>query len=447
MTGNQRPVRIRDPIHGTIQLTRDELAVVDHPAFQRLRLIKQLGLADLAFPGATHTRYSHGLGTMHIASRMFDALNKGLPLPPEEEHRLRTTVRLAAIFHDIGHAPLSHTTERFMPRAKSLDLGEWFSGDANRIANHEDYTLKIVTDSDVTGVVHERFADHGVRPEDVAFLVAGRAPTDAIRSRFVVGGRDWFPALRQCVSSELDADRMDYLLRDSYFAGVPYGRYDHEWLLENILPVEQAAAVYLGLGARASFGFEDYLLSRYHMFMSVYFHHIPIGYEVMLGRFFETGDRELELPADIDAYLACDDVFLHSLLRSSKNEWAQRIVHRRAFRMVLESREVVGEFVPSASETGPLPGPETVADALERAGIRAIVHRVKGRLSKYFSATSSQPPTAAEHDLFIVDEGHAFPVATYAPLYRRYSGAIHLTRVYTDPDRFADARRIVDGLR
>ncbi|MCP5045189.1 MAG: hypothetical protein GY944_29530, partial [bacterium] len=84
----------------------------------------------------------------------------------------------------------------------------------------------------------------------------------------------------------------------------------------------------------------------------------------------------------------------------------------------------------------------------DQAGIRAIVHRVKGQLSKYFSASASQPPSSVpEHELYMVDEGHAFPIATYAPLYRRYSGAIHLTRVYADPDRFADARRVLDGLR
>ncbi|MEQ8274769.1 MAG: HD domain-containing protein [Deltaproteobacteria bacterium] len=438
-------VRIRDPIHGTIQLSRDEIALVDHRAFQRLRMIKQLGFADLAFPGATHTRYAHGLGTMHIASRMFDVLSKDYALDDADRRRLEKTVRLAAIFHDLGHAPLSHTTERFMPPAGSLGLGDWFFGPRERIANHEDYTLKIVTDSPLTALLERHAAPHGVHPTDIALLVAGRAPNDAIRRRFVVNGVDWFPALRQCVSSELDADRMDYLLRDSYFAGVPYGRYDHEWLLENLLPVEQNGAVSLGLNARASFGFEDYLLSRYHMFMSVYFHHVAIGYEVMLEQYHDTSDGELALPSDIDAYLACDDVFLHGLLRSSKNPWARRIVERRAFRMVFEAREVVGEASPNVA--APLPPAADVAAAFDAAGIDSIVHQVKGRLSKYF-ATGSQPPMPAkDHELYIVDEGHAFLVEAYTPLYRRYSGAVHLTRVYVDPDETERAREILGALR
>lgn len=442
-----RPVRIRDPIHGTIQLSRDELTLVDHPAFQRLRMIKQLGFADLAFPGATHTRYAHGLGTMHVASRMFDVLTKDYALADADRARLETTVRLAAIFHDLGHAPLSHTTERFMPAAAALELGDWFFGAPDRKAHHEDYTLKVVTDSPLTRLVEEAFGPHGVTASDIAFLVAGRAPTEAIRRRFVVNGTDWFPALRQCVSSELDADRMDYLLRDSYFAGVPYGRYDHEWLIENLLPVEQSGAVYLGLNARASFAFEDYLLSRYHMSMSVYFHHVPIGYEVMLKRYHETSEGELELPADIDEYLACDDVFLHALLRNTKNPWAKRVVERRAYRMLLETREVVGER-DGPNLASALPAPHVVADALEDAHVPALVHQVKGRLSKYFSPSASQPPTPAkDHELYIVDEGQAFLVEVYTPLYRRYSGAVHLTRVYVDPAQIAHAREILDALR
>ena len=381
-------VQIRDPIHGTLQLTRDEVAVIDHPAYQRLRMIKQLGMADLAFPGATHSRYAHGLGTMHIAARMFRAVAGHYALEDADELRLLTTLRLAALFHDLGHAPLSHTTECFMPAAGDLKLGPWLEGSPERRASHEDFTLKIITDSDLTRLIEQRFSKLGVAPDDVAMLIAGRAPRPEQARRFVVSGLDWLPLLRQCVSSELDADRMDYLLRDSYFAGVPYGRYDLEWLLENMVPAEQRGAVYLGLNARATFGFEDFLLSRYHMFMSVYFHHIPIGYEVMLERFHADATGELVIPATVEGYLGCDDVFLFSLLRASSSPWARRIVERRAFRMLLEAREVVGDVPSGAGEPhGPpmsraFPPLEEVRDALARAGLAALAHRAKARLSQ-----------------------------------------------------------------
>lgn len=433
------PIRIRDPIHGTIQLGREEIAVVDSPAFQRLRMIKQLGLADLAFPGATHTRYAHGLGTLHIASGMFGQLSRAYDLPAQDASRLAATVRLAALFHDLGHAPLSHTTEAFMPNVSALNLGRWLEGNGDRRASHEDYTLKILTDSDLTRRIEQHLTpEHGVTADDVAAVIAGWTPDPALRSRFLVGGLDWMPALRQCVSSELDADRMDYLLRDSYYAGVPYGRYDHEWLLENLTPVERGNTIHLGLDVRASFGFEDFLLSRYHMFTSVYFHQIPIGYEVMLRAYVAEQQGEMTIPSDVEAYLRLDDVAFWMALRSSKNRWAQRMVDRRAYRMLVEQRHFEGD-----SDGIDDVDPDAVLRALQEAGIDARAHNAKGELSKYFKLTSRTTKKEVDPPLYIVDGGRSVPVEQYTPLYQRYAGAVHLRRIYVDPERLEDAKRVL----
>ena len=152
-------VHIRDPIHGTLAVSRREIRVVDHPVFQRLRNIKQLGFADLAFPGATHSRYSHSLGAMHIATRLFDRLFPPGDLPVAERQRFRQAVRLAMLLHDVGHAPLSHTTEMLMPKVAELELGAFTSGAPTRIATHEDFTLKMVLDSSLTPVLEELFAE------------------------------------------------------------------------------------------------------------------------------------------------------------------------------------------------------------------------------------------------------------------------------------------------
>src|SRR5476651_1128270 len=118
-------MHIRDPIHGAIGVTPDERALVDSPQYQRLRNVKQLGFADMAFPGATHTRYAHGLGAMAVATRVFDALAGKLELDADDRARFRQTLRLAVLFHDLGHAPLSHATERIMPPAAALALPDW----------------------------------------------------------------------------------------------------------------------------------------------------------------------------------------------------------------------------------------------------------------------------------------------------------------------------------
>jgi len=438
---SRTPVRIRDPIHGTISIARAEIALVDAPAYQRLRAIKQLGLADLAFPGATHSRYAHGLGTLHVASEMLANATRDFALEPADALRLRTTVRLAALFHDLGHPPLSHATEAFMPPVAALALGKWQVGPSDRRATHEDYTLKLLLDSELTrrfdlGVTPET----GVTAEDVACVVAGRTAGRPL----VFGGRDFMPLCRQLVSSELDADRMDYLLRDSYFTGVPYGRYDHAWILENLLPIEREKAVYLGLDARASFAFEDFLLSRYHMFVSVYYHQVPIGYELMLKRYVDTQQGEMVVPSAVEDYLYCDDVYLWHVLRTSKNPWAKRITERRAYRALVEVKSFDGD---------PTPGGEVDVDlvlqALADRQIDAMAHSAKGALSKYFGAGLSLPLGARTVDppLWVSDGGRVVALDAYTPLYARYAGAVHLRRVYVAPENAAAAKAILAGLR
>ncbi|MEM1022657.1 MAG: HD domain-containing protein [Myxococcota bacterium] len=431
-----KKARIRDPIHGTLRFDPDELAVIDHPAVQRLRGIKQLGLADLAFPGATHSRYAHALGTTHIATRMLEQLARDFELLPAERQRMNTTLRLAAMFHDIGHAPLSHTTERFMPPVNKLGLGEWQLGSDDRRACHEDFTLAIILKSDLSELIRRRFADRGIDPEDLAVLLSGRAPP-GLGDRFQIGGRNWLPLLRQCVSSELDADRMDYLLRDSYYAGVPYGRFDLDWLIENLRAVERGPDLHLGLHARGSFGFEDYLLSRYHMFLSVYLHHVPVGYELMLRAFHESEPELLRFPPDPEQYLECDDVFLLMKLRGTQNPWARRLMRRKGYKNLTELR---------TSEASTPAVHHRLTAALAEAGIHAIAHTVKGKLSKYFNPSASQPPVAVEPDLLVVGDGAPQPIENFSPLYQRYAGALHLHRVYVEPERHEDARPILRRL-
>ncbi|MGZ6144301.1 MAG: HD domain-containing protein, partial [Myxococcales bacterium] len=135
-------MHIRDPIHGAIEITADERVLLDSPQYQRLRNVKQLGFADLAFPGATHTRYAHGLGAMAVATKVFDALSPRLSLEPADKERFRQTLRLAVLFHDLGHPPLSHATERIMPQVADLRVPEWAAREPReRRADHEDYTL------------------------------------------------------------------------------------------------------------------------------------------------------------------------------------------------------------------------------------------------------------------------------------------------------------------
>ncbi|MEE9593907.1 MAG: HD domain-containing protein, partial [Candidatus Hydrothermarchaeales archaeon] len=171
---------IRDPIHGDIFLTEPETKIVDSLEFQRLRRIKQLGMAYLVYPSANHTRFEHSLGAMHVASRVANTLQ----LSKDDSIKLR----IAALLHDVGHGPLSHTSEELLERY----MGQ----------SHEEITMELINNSDVSSIL----IDEGLNPEEVSSLILGK------------GGR-----LGSLISSELDVDRMDFLVRDAHHTGVAYG--------------------------------------------------------------------------------------------------------------------------------------------------------------------------------------------------------------------------------
>ena len=412
-------MHIRDPIHGAIEINSDERALLDSPQYQRLRNVKQLGFADLAFPGATHTRYAHGLGAMQVATKVFDALCPQLELDDADEKRFRQTLRLAVLFHDLGHAPLSHATERIMPQVEALRLPQWVSS-AGRRADHEDYTLKLLLDSGLAAEIRERFGSAGIDPSHIAGLVCGKPPPgpDPYRSR----GRDLLPLLRAVVSGELDADRMDYLQRDSFYTGVNYGKFDSDWIVQNLAVVEREGRVYLGLMHRAVFAFEDFLLSRYHMFLSVYFHYASVGYEVLLQRYCETSAGEYTLPADPDEFLHHDDVALISALRSSKNPWAQRVVRRQGYRVLVEN----------------MPGDggqdlQRLKERLDEGGVDSFITVSRGVLSHY----------GRDATLWVRTPRGEVAIGDYTELYDRYAQAATLARLYVEPERWDEAGRLL----
>jgi uncharacterized protein len=418
-------VRIRDPVHGTIAVSDAEAAVIDSRFYQRLRLVRQLGFGDLAFPGATHTRHAHSLGAMHVASRVFDAITQRTPLSPEVTQRLKAAVRVAVLCHDVGHMPLSHASEKIAPPRTALRLPPWVGSGEGAQASHEDFTAKILLDSSLTPILREAYAPLGLTPEMVAALVIGVRPPgpDAFR----VEGVDWFPALRALVSGELDADRMDYLLRDSLYTGVNYGRYDIEWVLQNLTVAHRDGTAVLALGRAAVFAFEDFLLSRYHMFLSVYYHHTSVSFDFMLQRYYQEQPGEFEIPADPEAFLLCDDVALWHTLKRSKNRWAERIANRQGFKRVAQFTERdEGYDVGSLSR------------ALDEASIEHFALESRGVLSKYFD--EGEAPS-----LFVVDggSGRLKAIAEYTPLYQRFAGAVRLSRVFARPDQAERARALV----
>jgi HD superfamily phosphohydrolase len=421
-------VRIRDPIHGTITVSDDEKPIIDSRFYQRLRSVRQLGFGDLAFPGATHTRHAHSLGAMHVASRLFDAVASRSRLSDPSRERFRAAVRLAVLCHDLGHMPLSHASESIAPARALLKLPAWTGADDGQQATHEDFTAKLLIDSALTPIIRETYGRHGITPELIAGLIIGKLPPGL--EGFRDGGLDWTPLLRALVSGELDADRMDYLQRDSFYTGVNYGRYDIEWILQNLRAAERDGKAVLALSKAAVFAFEDFLLSRYHMFLSVYYHHTSVSFDWMLRRYYDEAPGEFEIPADPDAFLLCDDVALWWTLRRSKNRWAERISSRRGYRRVAQFTERDTDYDLKAISLG-----------LTAAGVDHFTLESRGVLSRYHD--EGETPS-----LFVFDpsSGRLTEISSYTPLYQRFAGAVLLSRVFIRPDQFDIARPLVARL-
>ncbi|MGZ7070053.1 MAG: HD domain-containing protein [Methanobacterium sp.] len=210
---------IRDSVHGNLYLDEFEIKLLDTPQMQRLRRIKQLGFTNLVYPGANHTRFEHSIGTMHIASQIADNIEL------EEDHK--KMVRCAALLHDVGHAPFSHVSEGVLD------------------SSHEYLTCKLIEESQISSILREIFD-----PQEIIDIINGKGH------------------LGQIISSELDADRMDYLIRDSHYTGVAYGMIDTGRLIHSIKLEENLIIESKGIQAA-----ESALIARYLMYPSVYQHH------------------------------------------------------------------------------------------------------------------------------------------------------------------------------
>jgi HD superfamily phosphohydrolase len=238
----------RDPLHNIISLDQsvpeDRLIVelIDSAEFQRLRRIKQLGLAMFTYQGAEHSRFTHSIGVMHLMTRALDLLGA--------QHRIsdeaRAVGRAGALLHDTGHGPFSHVIEKVFG------------------FHHEDWTCRIVLNQ-ATEVNQVLRSYDSLLPEKIASLYK----------------HNYTPAfVAQLVSSQLDCDRMDYLLRDSLMTGAKYGIYDLEWVLHALKIDESSDRVYVE--SKGLYAVEEYLQARYYMFRQVYFHRTLRSAEVVL---------------------------------------------------------------------------------------------------------------------------------------------------------------------
>ncbi len=294
------PYEVRDPIHGFIRLNQIEWDVINQPVFQRLRRIRQLAWTDMVYPGAMHTRFEHSLGVMHVASQLFDALKRrsreilrsDYDYTDEGLARQRLIIRLAALLHDLGHGPFSHAAEEVFP----------INPKDNKQYSHEDYSEAILKYGLVTAIEnHPQAKNMGIRASDVLGIFASAAPT----ARELV----W----KDLVSGQMDADRMDYLLRDAYHAGVQYGHYDLGRVVNTLrlCADHETGGHYIGVEEDGVHAVEGLLIARFMMFTQLYFHKTRTIYDYhlteALKELLKDSNHEFPPPTNIAEYLQWDD--------------------------------------------------------------------------------------------------------------------------------------------
>lgn len=351
---------VRDPIHGDINLDPVQAAVVDTLVFQRLRYIRQNGLLHFVFPGAVHTRFAHSLGTMAVASRVWDRLLTRVPAKLRQQFYesisyVGAVFQLAALLHDVGHCAFSHSIEDVRMGNKPL-LGSveelfaaWGEAEFSREylaaypdekssdAQHEQIGLilvrRIFNEPSVGDACKAVFhIDGPAMGRDVRAILADGLNSSShlsthlgkLAAMFAKLGESWalcqgldkktFPydlrkILHVLISGTLDVDRLDYLVRDSTFIGAPYGACDVR-ILVNALDIGVVGGrVELLLDVKAIFALEDMLWSRYQMFMQIYNHKTNVAFNKMLAQAIPDAlrDARIDRPTDFDRYIEFTD--------------------------------------------------------------------------------------------------------------------------------------------
>ncbi len=420
MKSADRTYEFRCPVHGFIQVTDQERELIAHPVFQRLRRIRQLAWTEMVYPGALHSRFEHSLGVLHVATQLFDALVRRSKDVLKSElgynetglDRFRNLVRLAALLHDVGHGPFSHAAEELAPERP----------DGNGKYVHEDYSAAIIR-AELRDIIkdHPVNKNYGWQADDVAALLEGRASAgDALFWRGLIDG-------------QLDADRMDYLLRDSLHAGVQYGRYDLGRLLESVEVISPSddSGVRVGISAGGVHAAEALILARYFMFTQVYFHKTRSIYDYHLEKALQQILPDGLLPPPMgDAlaeYLKWDDwrVF-GELSGGGGGEHGAILLERNHYRCVYETPEI-----PSLAES---------SEAERVWGVIVSLRAVRKTAGKsWYKAGADDIPTRGR-------DGRVRPLSYHSNVVRELKPSSQLRFYVPLSNRDEAARRIKDSI-
>jgi HD superfamily phosphohydrolase len=359
--------QVFDTIHGHINLTRVEARVLDTPYYQRLRWIRQLGFSFYIYPGATHTRHAHALGVLHVMHRVLRGLNLAVndeKLFDSKKSRDKATnfhqlMRLAAMLHDIGTFPFSHTIEMAY-------INHWKEQQRTKaskvVANHEVLGQHIILNTDFDGGITKILKDEGIDPKELADIIAGES-SNAVAN--------------QLMHSDVDADRMDYLIRDAYFTGVKIGVYDMDLLIRSLTTAEVKGQEVVCIKEEAMHLVDSFLVSRYFWYSQIISDGTSYKFDLIAARihqyFLENGmaysfqqlmDSVSQNPNE---YFTFNDSYFLAKLHEYL---AGRITHP----MIRELSEMLmGRVAPAQIKAGPIK-PTLIQSEDHRKEVLAKVH-------------------------------------------------------------------------
>ena len=395
---------IHDSVHGSVKVEGVFLRLLGCPETQRLHGVHQLGLAHLVFPGANHTRLEHSLGTFHIASKMVDSLR----LKQEE----RNEVLAAALLHDLGHPPFSHTLEEVMADrlcVDHVDLSQsMIRGELRSITNNEKRLLQDTTS------VQEVLEEEGISPERVANLVVSPVGPDVpgqsvleVEEGQAHFGQDNY--LHQIIHGPVDADQMDYLLRDAHYTGVAHGTIDLDRLLQTIGVHHGDLVVHKG-GVVAV---EGLLVARALMYSSVYFHKTVRIAEMMLCKAVEMADASIirNVHTDNDGSLTEKLIAQGGYPGRIMVQLKYRELYKRCFSLSMvdmsdEQMERLIQLIPYRRRK------ETEEEIAARAGI----HPSEVVLDMPSRELLISEPRIGKTEVPILDEDRVRPLSRHSPL-------------------------------
>lgn len=327
-----------DGIYGFIEFNNLEKELIDSAPFQRLRSIHQLAMCFQVYPGATHKRFEHSLGVMEMASRIFDRVidcrqedrvydRVKEELQPNRINHWRQVLRIAALLHDVGHLPFSHAAE------EELLPEDW---------NHERLTAEIIRHSEISDVLQR--ATPSIKPDDVVDLAWDVRKRAKVEKGFVLS--PWKTLLNEILTGNIfGADRIDYLLRDSWHAGVAYGKFDSIRLVDGLRTVmdPNQEEITLGLELGSIHAAEALLVARYFMYTQVYFHDVRRAYDLHLKEFLKATLLGGKFPSDWRELLTVTDHEILAALREVAtnpnhpyHNLASPLMKRKHFRTIYE---------------------------------------------------------------------------------------------------------------